>query len=288
MAATLKSFSHTRSMVINIRLIDRQTADIDDPLPRDWWGYDPLATPQQLWDNNRGIWSLNESRIATERWAALNYQNQVILVAELQDPVYEVVPDNRTGAQKKALIGRVLSAGHPVHEALLGAQVEYRRNPVSYDPDPAIEGAGDARQSESWDVPGTGGQGLQMDAEVRKSIENAAQDRLMAYYRDRGWTVTDTRQNRPYDAVAARDRETIYLEAKGTQSMGETVIVTRNEVEHARQNLGLCIMGVWSGMRLLDGAVDSETGIFRILPFNPEERQLRPRDFDWTLPESTP
>lgn len=101
----------------------------------------------------------------------------------------------------------------------------------------------------------------------------------MAHYRDRGWKVTDTRQNRPYDAVAVRDRETIYLEAKGTQSKGATVIVTRNEVEHARQNPGLCIMGVWSGMRLLDGVVDSEAGDFKILPFNPEERQLRPRDF---------
>lgn len=275
-------------MVINIRLIDRQAADSDDPLPRDWWGYDPKATPEQLWDNNRGIWSLNGSRIATERWAALNYQSRVVLVAELQDPVYEVVADNRTGAQKKALIGRVLPGGHPVYEVLVGTQVEYRRNPVSYDPDPEIKLTGSTRQSESWDAAGTGGQGLQMDAEVRKVIENAAQERLMAYYRDRGWTVTDTRQNRPYDAVAVRDRETIYLEAKGTQSMGETVIVTRNEVEHARQNPGLCIMGVWSGMRLLDGVVDPGAGDFRLLPFDPDERQLRPRDFDWTLPKSAP
>ena len=282
----LRSLSDTQFMVINIRLIDRQTADRDDPLPRDWWGYDPEATPEQLWDHNRGIWSLSGSRIATERWAALNYQSRVILVAELQDPGYEILPDNRTGAPKKALIGRVLPAGHPVHEALLGTPVEYRRNPVSYDLDPDTRAAEDARQSESRDAPGAGGQGLQMDADVRKAVENAAQDRLMCYYRERGWTVTDTRQNRPYDAVAVRSGETIYLEAKGTQSKGETVIVTPNEVEHARQNPGLCMMGVWSGIRLLDGSVDPEEGDFTIFPFNPEERQLRPRAFDWTLPGS--
>lgn len=123
-----------------------------------------------------------------------------------------------------------------------------------------------------------------MDAEIRRAIENAAQDRLMLHYRDRGWTVTDTRQNRPYDAEAVKDAERIYLEAKGTQSRGDSVIVTRNEVDHARQYPGLCMMGVWSGMRITDGVVDPEEGTFRILPFNPDNRQLLPRDFDWTLP----
>lgn len=287
-AATSRSLSDTQFMVINIRLIGRQRADTNDPLPRDWWGYDPEATPEQLWDHNRGIWSLNGSRIATERWVALNYQSRVVLVAELQEPGYEILADNRTGVSKKALFGRVLPAGHPVYEALFGAPVEYRRNPVSYDPDPNTRVMEDDRRSESRDAPGARGQGLQMDPEVRKAIENAAQDRLMNYYRKRGWTVTDTRQNRPYDAVAMKGRETRYLEAKGTQSKGGTVIVTPNEVEHAQQNPGLCIMGIWSGMRLLDGAVDPEEGDFTILPFDPEERQLRPRAFDWTLPGSAP
>ncbi|WP_028280803.1 DUF3883 domain-containing protein [Arthrobacter sp. H5] len=272
-------------MVINIRLIDRRNADSDDPLPRDWWGYDPDATPEQLWNHNRGIWALSGSRIASERWAALNYQGRIVLVAELHGPDHEILADNRTGAPKKALIGRVLSVGHPIHGALMGTQVEYRRNPVSYDPDPETANPAEADPSGgAWDAPGASGQGLQMDPDVRRAIENAAQDRLMRYYRDRGWTVTDTRQNHPYDAVAVRDTERIYLEAKGTQSRGYSVIVTRNEVDHARQHPGLCVMGVWSGMRFLDGEVDPETGDFRIFDFNPADRQLSPRDFDWTLP----
>ncbi|MBP1136513.1 hypothetical protein JOE31_002745 [Arthrobacter sp. PvP023] len=107
----------------------------------------------------------------------------------------------------------------------------------------------------------------------------------MGYYRDDGWTVTDTRQNRPYDAVVDRGGERIYLEAKGTRSNGDSVIVTRNEVDHARQHPGLCMMGVWSGMTFRpDGTVDPEAGTFRILPFGPDTKDLRPRDFDWTLP----
>ena len=91
-------------MVINIRLSDRQTADGDDPLGRDWYGYDPDATPNQLWANNRGDWYLDAGRIAGERWAALNYQGRVVLVSELNDPGHELLTGN-TGRPKKE-IGR--------------------------------------------------------------------------------------------------------------------------------------------------------------------------------------
>ncbi|MDR7083149.1 hypothetical protein J2X01_002442 [Arthrobacter ginsengisoli] len=271
-------------MVINIRLSDRTTATSDDPLGRDWYGYDPGATPEQLWANNRGDWFLDKKRIASERWAALNYLGEIVLVAELNDPAHEIVTGTDTGRPKKALIGRVLADGHSIHQVLMGTQVEYppgSRNSILYRPDPETAVAANAGPAEARDLAGAGGQGLQMDADVRRAIENAAQDRLMRHYRDRGWTVTDTRQNRPYDAVAVRDTERIYLEAKGTQSKGDSVIVTRNEVGHARQHPGLCMMGVWSGMRLVDGEVDPRAGDFRIIDFDPEDRQLRPRDFDW-------
>lgn len=274
-------------MVINIRLSDRQTADSDDPLERDWYGYDPGATPEQLWANNRGDWFLSARSISSERWAALNYQGRVVLVAELTDPDHEIVTGTETGRPKKALIGRVLADGHPIHKVLMGTQIEYppgSRNSILYRADPETNGAVDPELPEALDLPGAVGQGLQMDAVVRKAIENAAQDRLMEYYRDRGWTVMDTRQNRPYDAEAVSGADRIYLEAKGTQSRGDSVIVTRNEVNHARQHPGLCMMGVWSGIRFVDGAVDPESGVFRILAFNPVDGQLLPRDFDWTLP----
>lgn len=274
-------------MVINIRLSDRQTADSNDPLGRDWYGYDPDATPEQLWENNRGDYSLAVDRMAGQRWAALNYQRQVVLVVELGDPSHRIVT-SPTGKEKKALIGRVLAAGHPVHEALIDTRIEYSpgaRNSIRYSTDPEPRDAADLDLPEASDQPGAHGQGLQMDAETRRAIEDAAQDRLMRYYRKDGWTVTDTRQNRPYDAVADRGGERIYLEAKGTQSKGDSVVVTRNEVDHARQHPGLCMMGVWSGMRFgPDGTVDLEAGTFRILPFGPDTKDLRPRDFDWTLP----
>ncbi|MHC6595100.1 protein NO VEIN domain-containing protein [Arthrobacter sp. C152] len=271
-------------MVINIRLSDRTMANGDDPLEREWYGYDPAVTPEELWAHNRGDYSLDASRVATERWAALNYKGRVVLVAELGDPDHEILPDIAR-KPKKALIGRVLSDGDSIHDALIGTPVVYDgRNSIKYGPDPQFPGVSAVEELQAPDCPGARGQGLQMDAVTRKVIEDTAQDRLMRWYRQRGWTVTDTRLSRPYDAVAVKGNDKVYLEAKGTQSGGGSVIVTRNEVDHAREHPGQCRMGVWSEMRLLDGVVDPDAGTFRILAFDPDRRDLRPRDFDWTLP----
>lgn len=271
-------------MVINIRLSDRTIADRDDPLGRAWYGYDADATPEQLWENNRGDYSLDAERIAGHQWAALNYRGQVVVIAKLIGPRHEIVM-SPTGRKKKALLGSVLAATHPVHQALTRSGVEYppgTRNSILYSRDPDITYPPE-------DEPGAPGQGLQMDPEIRKAIEDAAQDRLMQHYRDEGWNVTDTRHNRPYDAEAIKGDERVYLEAKGTQSKGETVIVTRNEVEHARLHPGLCMMGIWSEMRLTrENAVDPESGVFNILQFDPDKGDLNPRDFDWTFPRTLP
>lgn len=84
--------------------------------------------------------------------------------------------------------------------------------------------------------------------------------------------------------MSGQGTEEIYLEAKGTQSAGRSVILTRKEVEHARRHPGQCRIGVWSGMRLIDGVVDSEAGTFRVIDLEPDDRDLRPCDYDWTVP----
>ena len=67
-------------------------------------------------------------------------------------------------------------------------------------------------------------------------IELAAQDWLMDHFENMGWDVRDTHIGNPYDAVATHRREVLYLEAKGTTTNGDSVIVTRNEVRWARQD----------------------------------------------------
>jgi hypothetical protein len=95
----------------------------------------------------------------------------------------------------------------------------------------------------------------------------------MEHYRNQGWMVTDTRYGNPLDAVARKsaawgvstdgivstsglgDDDLPYLEAKGTQSAGNTVLVTRGEVDHARANNGRCVMGIWAEIEAGDRKV---------------------------------
>jgi hypothetical protein len=107
----------------------------------------------------------------------------------------------------------------------------------------------------------------------------------MQHFRDLGWRTTDTRYGNPFDAVATRDDERLYLEAKGTQSPGETVFLTRGEVEHARANGGQCVLGLWASMRFdSNGEIDRAAGTFRVIAFDPRDEHLIPTQYEYRLP----
>lgn len=131
--------------------------------------------------------------------------------------------------------------------------------------------------------PAGSGQGHLADARLRKAVEDEAQQRLMQHYRARRWKVRDVRFAGPYDAEATKGDITLYLEAKGTLGSGESVIVTRGEVEHARANPGRCILGVVSNIELdEDGDVVSGSGSLRVGFFDPDLGSLRPKAYDFT------
>ena len=131
-------------------------------------------------------------------------------------------------------------------------------------------------------APGGGGQGRAVDAKLRKQIEDAAQDRLMRYYENLGWEVRDVRYTEPYDALATKGDTTRYLEAKGTMGSADTVIVTRNEVAHARSHPDACIMGILTFLQVDEnGDIDPDSGEFFIGPFDPDAGQLSPIAYDF-------
>ena len=121
---------------------------------------------------------------------------------------------------------------------------------------------------------------------MRKQIEDLAQDRLTAFYEEDGWAVEDLRYGNPFDAKATKGGEVIYLEAKGTTTAGERVIVTRNEVAFTREHPGECVMGIVSGIRLdSDRNVDHSSGELRLYAWEPDEGDLVPLDYDFYPPE---
>ena len=80
------------------------------------------------------------------------------------------------------------------------------------------------------------GQGWQRSVKVRKAIEDHAMKIATKHFRKKGWKVEDVSGTQSYDLKATRSRShELRIEVKGTTSLGEKVILTKNEVKHAKR-----------------------------------------------------
>ncbi len=80
----------------------------------------------------------------------------------------------------------------------------------------------------------SGGQGFRVSAEGRRALEEHAMALATTYYRERGWQVENVSAHAAYDLRCTRLDEALHVEVKGTQSDGRQILLTRNEVSHAR------------------------------------------------------
>jgi hypothetical protein len=120
--------------VIHLKLSPaRPVVPPGDPmgLGREWVGWTPDQTPQQLYERNRGVWYLG-ARASRERYTAFSSTVTGTIVAVVANEGVENV-DGR----KKAIVGRVLGPGDLAFDALFGQPMPDRhRNPVTYVADP--------------------------------------------------------------------------------------------------------------------------------------------------------
>jgi hypothetical protein len=94
------------------------------------------------------------------------------------------------------------------------------------------------------------GQGRGLSGPERRAVELHAMDRTREELEREGWDVDDVSQYRPYDLHCTRGSEELRMEAKGTTSSGEAVLLTPGEVRHARENPGIVGLGVVAGIAL--------------------------------------
>ena len=81
-----------------------------------------------------------------------------------------------------------------------------------------------------------GGQGFSSSSPNRKAIELAAMNQAKRHYSHQGWHVDDVSANHPYDLSCTNSIGTeLHVEVKGTTGDGSSVLLTPNEVRHARQ-----------------------------------------------------
>jgi hypothetical protein len=273
-------------VAINFSLSDKR---IEDPTQswqgRPWHGWVSEADPQEIWKNNRGIWRFGD-RVENERIATFSRLGEIVLVAAITG-IEDVSPEfQANGVRRRALQGQVLPKGHPVHDALIGRSLPRHRVELTYhdtsEQDAMLAGEIGRAATAEHALPGATEQGRVMDPQRRKALEDAAQHRLETYYRDRGWAVEDVRFGGPYDAIARKNDQIRYLEAKGTQSNGTTVTVTAGEVAHARQHPGECVIGILSGLRFTDhGELDDSDANFALRQWCPADEDLQAIEYRW-------
>ena len=91
--------------------------------------------------------------------------------------------------------------------------------------------------------------GLEPNAKVRKAIENHAVALVTKYHERAGWAVRP--QGAPYDLECTKpNREPLFVEVKGSRGPARAVLLTPNEVDHARSHHPNTALAVVHGIKI--------------------------------------
>jgi hypothetical protein len=131
------------------------------------------------------------------------------------------------------------------------------------------------------------GQGFQLDQDVKVAIEMRAMNAAIEFYGE-GWTVRDVHGNESYDLICNRGDEEKHVEVKGTTTDGTEVVLTPNEVGHAREypSTALFILSNIAIARAEDGAITATGGEQHLYdPWHIGDGTLTPLGFRYQLPD---
>ena len=130
------------------------------------------------------------------------------------------------------------------------------------------------------------GQGFQLDQDVKVAVEAHAMNAATEFY-GKAWKVEDVHGTESYDLICRRDSEVKHVEVKGTTTDGAEVILTRNEVRHAREYpcVALFVLSNITVERAEDGTVTATGGTRRIYaPWRLDDGILTPLGFRYQVP----
>jgi hypothetical protein len=85
--------------------------------------------------------------------------------------------------------------------------------------------------------------GFQSDPAIRRAVEKFAMAKARSTLVARGYkNLRDTSKSKPYDYTCDRREKNFFVEVKGTQTIGKTLILTRGEVKHVTSHADQCIL----------------------------------------------
>lgn len=103
------------------------------------------------------------------------------------------------------------------------------------------------------------GQGFGLDAKERRAVELRAMDIVEDWLRSQGYKPSNTAATKPYDFLAKKGDETLYVEVKGTTSdIANAIAMTHGEVALHRKEKGRTAMMIVTGIRLKKGGQQPE------------------------------
>ncbi|MFB7249644.1 MrcB family domain-containing protein [Microbacterium sp. NPDC056234] len=137
-----------------------------------------------------------------------------------------------------------------------------------------------AAVTNSSDVPrARSGQGFRITKVEQRAVELRAVAVASAMLIASGWTVKDVGATESYDLDCRRGDERLWVEVKGTTSLGEAVILTKNEVALHREKYPANALVVVSEIELdrsADSPVASGGRLAVVSPWQIEDDALQP------------
>lgn len=134
------------------------------------------------------------------------------------------------------------------------------------------------------------GQGTRGTYVERRAIERRAVELAIEYFRStKNWeSIKDTGSKESYDLLLTNKNKKLYVEVKGTQSRGEKVFLTKNEVKIHKKNYPSNALVVVSGIKLVKGdspiASGGEVQVFH--PWKIKDSDLTAMAFEYEVPQT--
>ena len=130
------------------------------------------------------------------------------------------------------------------------------------------------------------GRRFQQSPATRRAVEECAMKRAVGHYEERGWLVdSSVAKNNCFDLLCCRGSEILHVEVKGTSGPGKEVLLTRNEVVHAREfpHVALVVVsGIVVSGETEPTAAGGDLSVFD--PWGLDESQLEPLAFSYSVP----
>jgi hypothetical protein len=131
------------------------------------------------------------------------------------------------------------------------------------------------------------GQGYQLDQAVKTAVEVYAMNAAIRYWSQHG-EVEDVHGNESYDLRCTVAGQEKHIEVKGTTTIGDEVILTPNEVAHARTHPHLCLFVVSEilVLRHSDGQIETTGGsVWMVDPWLIDTGYLKPVGYRHGVPQ---